>query len=134
MVTCDEREVGRSGLEEEQTIFLINIIVNHDFLKVMDMNHFKNKLLFLSPTICGMVSVSTSLAFAPLSLLDSSLVSLIYRTLRENVYQLVIEYSQWFNCFQIYYTTFVLSYLCLIFYFSITSCASSYIFRNAQME
>lgn len=57
VVPCDEREVGRSGLEEERTIFLIDIIGNHDFFKVMDMNHFKNKLLFLSPTICGMVSV-----------------------------------------------------------------------------
>ena len=57
LVICDEWEVGRSGLEEEGTVFLINIIVNHDFFKVMDMNQFNNKLSFLSPRICGMVSV-----------------------------------------------------------------------------
>lgn len=33
VVICDEREVGRSGLEEEGTVFLINITVNHGFLK-----------------------------------------------------------------------------------------------------
>lgn len=86
VLTCDEREVGGSGLEEEGTIFLINIIVNHDFFKMMDMNHFKNKLSFLSPRICALVCISTSLAFTSLSVLDSSLVNLIYRTLRENVY------------------------------------------------
>ena len=63
VLTCDEREVGGSGLEEEGTIFLINIIVNHDFFKMMDMNHFKNKLSFLSPRICALVCISTSLAF-----------------------------------------------------------------------
>ena len=63
VLTCDEREVGGSGLEEEGTIFLINIIVNHDFFKMMDMNHFKNKLSFLSPRICALVCISTSLTF-----------------------------------------------------------------------
>lgn len=56
-INSGEREVGRSGLEEEGTLFLINIIVNCHLKKMMDMNYFKNKLLFLSPRICG-ISVS----------------------------------------------------------------------------